>query len=615
MQELENKLARFWQLWGWLPPFGIGVIASYSVLMDLAHDADFVAAHGGPVSALWVISTAIIFGLTFMFASEHVANIVRTYYRLAVPEKEIMPVNDYTMPNWPQSDELNFVMGEDHHINQRKLKNTFSASAKWFEIPERGLYTGTVVFGAPGAAKTSATLKPFLRQCFEFAAQDQQRKPAMLIMDAKAQLVPVVEELAAQTGRSDDLVIIGPRRNFKFNPLHVPHLDERAVAGRVFEILENLQGGQTDVGARWLNDAASDVLAATIGMVRISTGYVTFVDVLQVAQRTVEMINHADSTADARKDYLTSSKKFFAAASARGVSPEEMEKLEYFAESLFSTFANQKEDWRATFISEIRRVGKHFETPANAKLFCSPESELSIASFQDLINVGKVVVLEAVDSIDKELATALGILLKCEFKDVALSRPILVRTQNFNAVRPLVFMIDEYQEFGSAADAQLAGLGRESRVISMYATQSKAALVHRLGEKVEAVLMGAIRNKIFLGLENPDEHEWASKVCGLDWDLVESKNVQEQVQNAKISSVGKYLGDASTVAEGRSLQNTKIARWEPVDFSELALGQAIIRGFDGVNRTGPKMVYLKFDHLPREMPYKQQIKTFGVKQS
>ena len=55
---------------------------------------------------------------------------------------------------------LSVIVGEVHHPKRREP----AEQPRWLEIPERGLYTGTAIFGAIGSGKTSCCMYPFAQQ-------------------------------------------------------------------------------------------------------------------------------------------------------------------------------------------------------------------------------------------------------------------------------------------------------------------------------------------------------------------------------------------------------------------------------------------------------------------
>ena len=66
------------------------------------------------------------------------------------------------------------------------------------------MYTGILVTGATGSAKTSAAQYPFTAQLIRLHAHDPDRKIGGLIIDAKGNYADFVRDQCAQAGRRDD---------------------------------------------------------------------------------------------------------------------------------------------------------------------------------------------------------------------------------------------------------------------------------------------------------------------------------------------------------------------------------------------------------------------------
>lgn len=71
-------------------------------------------------------------------------------------------------PKPPSRDQLVVVVGEVHGPKEREPPEM----PQWLAFPERGLYTGIVVFGAIDSGKTSCCIYPFAEQILGYAAHD-----------------------------------------------------------------------------------------------------------------------------------------------------------------------------------------------------------------------------------------------------------------------------------------------------------------------------------------------------------------------------------------------------------------------------------------------------------
>jgi hypothetical protein len=74
----------------------------------------------------------------------------------------------------------------------------------WLVLPEKGMYTGLLITGATGSAKTSAAQYPFTAQLIHLHADDPARKMGGLIIDAKGNYADFVRDQCVARGRRLD---------------------------------------------------------------------------------------------------------------------------------------------------------------------------------------------------------------------------------------------------------------------------------------------------------------------------------------------------------------------------------------------------------------------------
>ena len=100
-------------------------------------------------------------------------------------------------PSDPRPTQL--VIGETHHQDGSR-----SEQPGWLVLPEKGMYTGLLITGATGSAKTSAAQYPFTAQLIHLHASDAARKMGGLIIDAKGNYADFVRDQCARAGRLAD---------------------------------------------------------------------------------------------------------------------------------------------------------------------------------------------------------------------------------------------------------------------------------------------------------------------------------------------------------------------------------------------------------------------------
>ena len=148
--------------------------------------------------------------------------------------------------------------------------------------------------------------------------------------------------------------------------------------------------------------------------------------------------------------------------------------------------------------SEITRITNicvsDYET---YKTFNPKENDLNFLGFEDLINTGKIVVLNMNISEYKNLSKVIASYLKLDFQTEVMAR----LANNFkNSSRTVAFISDEYHEYVTASDSEFYAQSREAKCINIVATQSYTSLLNTLNNKyaVEVIIQNLVNN---FGLE------------------------------------------------------------------------------------------------------------------
>jgi len=556
---------------------------------------------GLPFSPITNALISLAAGGFFASAVWHIAGVTHARIAHFFPEQNPETVR-YALPPWPDSPGgISFILGESHG-----LKSGYSLNPSWYTLPATGLYTGLAALGATGSAKTAGVLRPALNQFLAYAASDPAARAGGLIMDYKSSLVIPTIEAATAAGREADLLIIGPDQPHKWNPVHSPELEPRVIAGRLLAILENMSGQSNTGKTAWIASGAGNIIEHAIGIIRQATNYVTIRDLHDFVTGIDSAINAAaDTPAAAATAYLAGFRQLF---SAQQPDAAALAAYDWHEVYFLKEYPSNDSEYRAIYVSEITRITQYFADPKYRDKFSPPLQDIDFNGFYDAINSGKIVVLDANADIYGPLSNALGIFLKLDFQRSMLARPVLHRQNpDYNFSRPMLLIIDEYQEFvsaGQTGDPQFFALSRESKAVCLVATQSRASLVQKIGDEKTRVLLASLRTKIFLALTDPADTKYAAEVCGEDWQQVENINISESVQGAGLAGAGQLVGDASTVSESRSLASQKVNRFEPVAFRDLPTFTAIVSGFDGKQALPPERILLKPYFRPKSETYR-----------
>lgn len=145
--------------------------------------------------------------------------------------------------------------------------------------------------------------------------------------------------------------------------------------------------------------------------------------------------------------------------------------------------------------SEITRITNCFISDANILAsFCPSESNNNFLGFKNVINSGKIVVLNMNINEYRNLSKIIATYLKLDFQT-----EVLRQLSNSNhIIRPVAFISDEYSEYVSATDANFFSQSREAKCINVVSTQSYTSLLNALNNKysVEVIVQNLV-NKLW----------------------------------------------------------------------------------------------------------------------
>lgn len=191
------------------------------------------------------------------------------------------------LPDWPlnRHDKApSLVIGEVHHRTELRE----SPRPRWLRMPEKGLFTGTIIFGAIGTGKTTSCMRPFCRQLLEWQADDPEKRVAALVLEVKGDFCYDVQEMLEKYGRMEDYMELslppepgdpdyGTRQVWQWNPLYAPWLDTYSLAYSLASIVNQLFGESKEP---FWQQAYTNVIRWILATYRsLPGGWVTFEDV------------------------------------------------------------------------------------------------------------------------------------------------------------------------------------------------------------------------------------------------------------------------------------------------------------------------------------------------
>ncbi len=405
-------------------------------------------------------------------------------------------------------------------------------------LSSKSLYQNVLVTGTIGTGKTSSAMYPFTKQLIEYKADSSSEKIGMLVLDVKGNYYIKVSEFAENAGRKDDLIVIKLGGKYKYNPLHKPNLKPSVLANRLKTILLLFSPNNSE--SYW-PDKVEQILTECIKLCRLyNNGYVTF-----------EEIHKLISTENYYAEKIEILRNKFA---RNELTTEDvynlMSSLNFFQKEFLSL------DQRTLSIlrSEITRITNVFVSDYEVyKTFNPPKEELNFFGFEDLINTGKIVVLNMNISEYKILSKIIATYLKLDFQTEVMAR----LANNFEkSDRTVAFISDEYHEYCTLSDSEFYAQSREAKCINIVATQSYTSLLNALNNQysVEVIVQNLV-NKFWFRTDDIYTIESAQKQIGKEDKEKMFRSISENARETTYSYFTNSLNSAnSNISESISTQ-------------------------------------------------------------
>jgi len=552
-------------------------------------------------------------------------------------------------PSIETRNNLSLVLGEIH--NPRLPIPAEQPS--WLIIPERGLFTGTIIVGAIGSGKTSCAMYPFADQLLGFRATDQDSRASGLVLEVKGDFCHKVRDILRKRGRESDYLEISLDSAWAYNPLH-NDLDGYALAYGIASLLNNLFGKGKEP---FWQQAYTNLIKFIIILHKVGFDYVTLFDVyesaisqevfekkLRIAEENIvgkcflavsreAFQPHARELAEAGFDADESGQHYRAPDSSAsrdllqklgiepivqheaptgGIDQDKKEQLESVKRWYNGDWKNLDKKLQTSIIEGISVFLSLFDdNPRVKRTFCPPvelyregatpaSGRKPLPPIATLLEQGKIIALNFPVSMNPGLARAIGVMLKMDFQRAVLNRIPNIAAQPDRSWRPVVFICDEYQHFATVGENEPSGdekfftLSRQAKCIPLVATQSISSLKTTLPGETWRTLLQTFRTKIFLALSDDFSAKVASELCGQDekWRL--NYNISESGHDSRVSYLtGKPLADKAHISTSKTYSQQRDYRFDMKTFTELRNAQSITLAYDGLDPLPPMFCYLK----------------------
>lgn len=405
-------------------------------------------------------------------------------------------------------------------------------SGKTLAIPEYGLFQNILITGTIGSGKTSSAMYPFTRQLLEYKYNDANSKIGMLILDVKGNYFSQVYNYAQNIGRLNDLIEIKIKGKYFYNPLDKPFLKPSVIANQLKTILLLFSPNNSE--SYWL-DKAEAVLTETIKLCRLyNNNYVTFTEIHNLVTKPDY---YHEKIAHLREKFTKnelSKKQIYNLLSA----------INFFEKEFLSL------DLRTLNIlrSEITRITNCFVSDFEVeRTFCPPKNKINFHGFKDVINLGKIVVLNMNINEFRNLSKIISAYLKIDFQTEVMRRLTKKNISN----RVVAFISDEYSEYVTSTDANFFSQSREARCINIISTQSYNSILNTLNNKYSTeIIVQNLVNKIWFRTDDIYTIENAQKQIGkVDKERL-SKTISENAKQTNYNFITRSFNSKdSSISE------------------------------------------------------------------
>lgn len=433
-----------------------------------------------------------MFIIVYIFSSIIISNLI--YIKIYAKNKNLSIINNHTKLNLSISN-FNLYIGYNEQNND-------------VYIPEKSLYQNILITGTIGTGKTSSAMYPFTKQLIKHNHFNTNEKIGMLILDVKGNYHHEVYKYAEIYNRLDDIIVIELNGKYKYNPLNKPNLKASVLANRLKTILLLFSKNNTE--SYWL-DEAEKILTECIKLCRLyNDNYVTFEEI----HKLVTSKNYyLEKIQILRNNFLTQHfnyEKNYDLLSSITFLEEEYWKMDERTLSILK--------------SEITRITNCFISDYSVyKTFNPKLEEENFHGFQDLINNGKIIVLNMNIAEYKNLSKIIATYLKLDFQTEVLSR-----LSKRNITRPVAFICDEYHEYVTTNDADFFSQSREAKCINIVSTQSYSSLLNTLQDNTNLnVILQSLVNKLWFRSDDLFTIEEIQKQIGKEEKEKISKTISE----------------------------------------------------------------------------------------
>ena len=232
-----------------------------------------------------------------------------------------------------------------------------------------------------------------------------------------------------------------------------------------------------------------------------------------------------------------------------------------------------------------------------SKTFCPKKEELTFNGFEEVLDKGKIVVLNMNISEYRNLSKIIAAYLKLDFQTQIMMN--LAKGKQ----KTTAFICDEYAEYVTKTDSEFFSLSREARCINIVSTQSYSSIKNTLKDETAVkVICQNLINKIWFRTDDTFTVEEAQKQLGKEDKIKTSKSISENAKETKYNYITKTLNSKdSNVSESLNTYTQNDYVYDINEFTQkLETFTAITFLSDGTKILKPSKLIMYPYYLERE---------------
>lgn len=406
------------------------------------------------------------------------------------------------------------------------LKFTAERKENWWTV--RDAVRGTQIFGGIGSGKSSgsgrAIAKSFLKNGF-----------GGVILCAKPDERAAWEKYAAETGRTNDLIIFDEDSEYEFNPLQYEMNRSGKGAGEVFNLVNLFMeiykmgnrftgNGNSGESERYWDNALKRCLTAIIQLLKLAEREVSIRNMRRMissAPLEHELEKIGEMTGQDLDNWAERSfcvDCILIASEKTEGDQSKADEYEFIYDYFMREFPTLPEKTRPTIVESFLGLALPFSSGILKKHF-SQDTNIYPEQAED----GKIIIL---DFPVKEYLQS-GVYAQGIFK--LLWQQAAERRQVEKNSIPIFLWVDEAQLFLSDYDQIFQTTARSARACTVFLSQNISNYYVSIGGKNPQAkadsLLGNLSTKIFHANNDTVTNEWASKTIGKAFKEMESLNV------------------------------------------------------------------------------------------